>query len=153
MPCAPPPPVYVLLDATDLYAVPPVSLLAFEDLDPSRSAASRSAASRSARQTSRKATRCHPYKDRPPSSGRQPTPEAAASPSGPSIDHPGVSADLFSNSPLSSPESSPEPRSLVRQVAKKIKIQRPKQAGRVNLEELLKWPKELFGATKVRYSL
>ncbi|KAF9457839.1 hypothetical protein BDZ94DRAFT_1313845 [Collybia nuda] len=141
-PDAPPPPVVVLLNATELFTKPLASLLAFEDLRPEsfKSLVARTPVQR---------TRFHPYSHRemtatlPP---EQPTQQPAPS-IPPSAGDPPSVQDPLDTSPLSSPEPSPRPSPEPRGscgiplgvVSTKIKIEQPKGAGHKNLQDQVRW--------------
>lgn len=161
-PDVPPPPVVVLLDATELHMKPSTSLLAFEDLRPAsfKKSTDRAAAQR---------IRFHPYNRRetntPPSSERRLSPQptshttphlASVPPSTSPRDLPGTE-DPLNMSPLSSPGSSPRssPTPDTSQhvsfcaTSTKIKIERPKGAARKNLQEQVKWDPAFLADVKV----
>lgn len=162
-PDAPPPPVIVLLDATELHVNPPTSLLAFEDLRPAsfKKVTDHAAARR---------LRFHPYNHRettidPSDRHLSPRPTHPATlhppaslPSTSPGDLPSVE-DPLDMSPLSSPESSPrsspvpdssQPVSFCA-TSTKIKIERPKGAARRNLLEQVKWDPAFLAEVRVAH--
>lgn len=163
-PEAPPPPVVVLLDATELHVHPPALLLAFEDLRPG-------SFKKSPKRTARQRVHFHPYNPKEvnavPSSGRQPTPSlpctnphqvSALPPISPPADSPATDG-LADTSPLSSLASSPSPRSSpvpdesrrfsLGIVSAKVRIERPKGAARKNLQDQVKWDSAFMASVKV----
>lgn len=176
-PSAPPPPVIVLLDATELYFEPVVSLLAFEDLQPDISLDAspglpiipsvRISLDTLPDPMITPSTRYHPYGGRraghaPPSprfpshsatTTRDVTPQLVPRGNSP------VPAGRAFTSPLSSPTPSPRlsPPPSDRHVSfapvsTKIKIQRPKGAGRKNLQSQVKWEEAFLTNVKVHFS-
>ncbi|RDB28136.1 hypothetical protein Hypma_001402 [Hypsizygus marmoreus] len=145
-PGAPPPPVVIFLDFTDLYFPPAVSLLAFEDLPSDFSVDAAADRSRSTH------SRFHPYR-------REASSASSASHSA-SKDAPRQTTnDDFhraDSSPLSSPASSPRssppaPSNKHRRptiVSERIKIERPTGAGRRNLQSQVHWEKTLLSDMK-----
>lgn len=161
-PEAPPPPVIVLLDATELHfhIHSPTSLLAFEDLRPSSFKISPN-------RTPAQRARFHPYNCQEDnvslSPGRQPTPRPTPrTTSQPPVSPPTDSSamyELADTSPLSSPASSlrstPVPDEIRHVsfgvVSTKIKIERPKGAARKNLQTQVKWDTAFMADVKVLY--
>lgn len=152
-PVAPPPPVVVVLDATELYTHPPTSLLAFEDLKPS-------SFKKSPIRATTKRARFHPYNPeeaRVPPLHRQPTPRPTpprtTSQQVSGGDAPAIDADISPlTSPASSPRSSPIPddsRPSFGVVSTKLTIKRPKGAARKNLQEQVKWDPAFMAEVKV----
>lgn len=163
-PAAPPPPVVVLLDATDLYIEPASSILVFEDLHPGISL------DVFPNHPTAPSARYHPYNRQragctPPPARRsihlpalrEVTPHLASCRNTPAPAH---RADT---SPLSSP--TPSPRSSLplstsehrhisfAPVLTKIKIERPKGAGRKNLQSQVKWESMFLNNVKVRFHM
>lgn len=160
-PDAPPPPVIVLLDATELHVKPPTSLLAFEDLHPTSFKKTNHAAARG--------VRFHPYNHRettidPSDRHLSPRPTHPATLHPPALPptSPGdlpSAEDPLDMSPLSSPESSPrsspvphssQPLSFCA-TSTKIKIEQPKGAARKNLQEQVKWDPAFLADVKVTH--
>lgn len=157
-PQAPPQPVVVLLDATELHIRPPAPLLAFEDLRPD-------SFKKSPNHPAVRKVKFHPYNRKEanivPSSARQPTPQPTTShqisaPPPASADSPATD-DLADMSPLSSPASSPRSSPVPNEfrhvslgvVSTKIKIERPKGAARKNLQDQVKWDPAFMADIKV----
>lgn len=137
LPSAPPPPIVVLLDETELRIPPQPSLLAFEDL------------CLSLPQNPAPTVRFHPYRE-----AATPHPPPAGRGSSPASDQGSELSAL--TSPPASNRSSPAPQADETRGAanptpaasNKIRIKRPKSASRINLFNALGWSEVMFNVIR-----